>query len=360
MFYINNITLYQFRNYIEHQFLFNKNVVGICGANGTGKTNILDAIYMACFTKSYFNKPDALNVHYNCSGMRIQLNMLLQQLPLNITTIIRETGKKEFLVDGIEYKKLSEHIGKFPCVMISPDDVHIISEGSEERRKLIDTIICQLNQTYLTQLVQYNKVLQQRNSFIKHCNETQQTNNTLLQTYNHQLHELGSYIFIERRHFCSNYLPMVNTFYNTIANQNDSISLQYKSDLQQNDLLYLLEKNKAKDFALQRTSVGIHKDDILIEMNNYAFKQNASQGQRKSLLFALKLAEWQILQQYKGFWPILLLDDVFEKLDANRMHNLLAWVCNKQHAHIFITDTHADRLQQHLNNLQIQHQLVEL
>jgi DNA replication and repair protein RecF len=360
MLFVNSITLYQFRNYVSKQFLFSKNIVGLCGSNGMGKTNLLDAIFTSCFTKSYFNKPDALNVHYGLQGLRIETAIQLHQLPYTITHIVRETGKKEFLLDGQEYKKLSEHIGKYPCVMISPDDVHVITAGSEERRKLLDTIICQLNFTYLQQLMQYNKVLQQRNSFIKQCNETGQTNTTLLQTYNQQLHSLGTYIFEQRTIFCKEYIPLVQQFYSTIANGTDAITIAYKSDLQEKPLLQLLEENKQKDFALQRTTVGIHKDDLVFEMRQYAFKQNASQGQRKSLLFALKLAEWQILQQHKGFWPILLLDDVFEKLDANRMNNLLQWVCSKPTAQVFITDTHKQRLQEHLQGIGIQYELVEL
>ncbi|MFY7900385.1 MAG: DNA replication/repair protein RecF [Chitinophagaceae bacterium] len=358
MLQINQISLLQFRNYVQQQFVFTEKVVGICGLNGSGKTNLLDAIYYLGFTKSYFNKSDNQNAHHGLQGMRLQGDFLLQNEILNVTCIIRENNKKEFSVNGTEYKKMSEHIGKFSCVMIAPDDVELIIGGSEERRKFIDTILSQIDRNYLLNLIDYQKILQQRNSVLKQAAETGKMDDSLLEILNHQLAIKGDWIFIQRKAFLIPFLEITKDFYQKIARKSDAIALEYESDLMEFNTTTLLEKNLAKDKIVQRTTAGIHKDDIVFKMADRNFKNEASQGQRKSLLFALKLAEWQTLKQEKGFPPILLLDDVFEKLDEQRMHNLLKWVCESEDGQVFITDTHAQRLQQQLHAIPIQHQLI--
>ncbi len=360
MLQLQNISLYQFKNYISSQFAFTKKVVGICGLNGAGKTNILDAIYYLSFTKSYFTKTDTQNVHNGLQGFRINGQFLLGNDEQEIVAILRENNRKEFSINGVDYKKMSEHIGIMPCVMIAPDDIELITGGSEERRKLIDTILSQINAAYLQTLIEYNKILQQRNSFIKNAVDNGYTNQELLDIYNSQLAEKGTVIYNYRTVFLAEFLPLVNEFYTIIAGKTDAISLAFNSDLQKGDLLVLLKNAQQKDFILQRTTVGTHKDDIAITIGNVLFKNSASQGQRKSLLFAIKLAEWQILKNKKGFAPILLLDDVFEKLDEQRMHNLLQWVCKENDGQIFITDTHKERLQLQLRQLGISFQLIVL
>ncbi len=360
MLQIKNISLIQFRNYVQQQFVFTEKVIGICGLNGSGKTNLLDAIYYLGFTKSYFSKTDSQNVHHGMQGMRLQGQFMVQNEPQEVTCIIRENNKKEFSANGVEYKKMSDHIGKLSCVMIAPDDIELIIGGSEERRKFIDTILSQINRNYLHNLIDYQKIIQQRNSLLKQANETGNLDETLFAILNEQLSTKGDLIFTERHSFLNNFLTIVKDFYITIAGKNDAIDLIYESDLLQNKTATLLEKNKQKDIILQRTTAGVHKDDIGLKMGERNFKNEASQGQRKSLLFALKLAEWQILKTAKGFPPILLLDDVFEKLDENRMHNLLKWVCEAEESQVFITDTHANRLQQQLNAIPIQHQLISI
>ena len=241
--------------------------------NGTGKTNLLDAIYYLSFTRSYFSRPDTLNIHHGMAGMRLEGNYQLQSEPQLLTCIVRENNKKEISLNQEEYKKFSDHIGRIPCVMIAPDDISLITGGGEERRKFIDTILSQIDKTYLQHLIDYTK---------------------------------------------------------------------------------------QKDLVLQRTTVGIHREDLSFYMGEAAFKTEASQGQRKSLLFALKLAEWQVLKDKKGFTPILLLDDVFEKLDEQRMFQLLHWVCTESDGQVFITDTHSQRLQTQLENTKTAFQLINL
>ncbi|MBS1627280.1 MAG: DNA replication and repair protein RecF [Bacteroidetes bacterium] len=357
---ISALKLFHFKNYTTYQCSFNTPIVAICGANGSGKTNLLDAIYYLCFTKSYFLKQDNLIVKHNTAGMRVEGFFLKNETTLNAVGILRENNKKEFLLNDEAYKKLSHHIGKLPCVMIAPDDVEIISGTSEERRKFMDAVLSQLNNNYLQWLIDYNKILQQRNSFLKHASTQTYFDETLLATLDHQLSIHAALIYEERKLFFQTFTSTVIKLYHSIAGKNENIEITYESQLLNNSLQHLLTENRQKDLYLQRTGFGIHKDDINITINNQSFKLIASQGQRKSLLFALKLAEFETLKQHKGFSPILLLDDIFEKLDAERMHYLLQKVCVENNCQVFITDTHKQRLEQHLNNLQVKFQLIEL
>jgi DNA replication and repair protein RecF len=357
---LQSISLYQFRNYLQHSLSFKERVVGICGLNGTGKTNLLDAIYYLSFTKSYFGRTDSQNVHHGLLGIRVEGNYALNEEPQQLTCIIRENNKKELSLNGEEYKKFSEHIGKLPCVMIAPDDVELVTGKSEERRKFIDTILSQINRQYLQHLIDYTKLLQQRNSLLKQASEQGKIDEALLGIYSEQLSTKGQYIFEQRKIFLEAFLPLVYTYYIKISGKDDGITARYESQLLDGDMKQLLQNSRQKDFTLQRTTVGIHKDDIELMMGNASFKSEASQGQRKSLLFALKLAEWQTLKTNKGFTPILLLDDVFEKLDEQRMHNLLHWVCKEDDGQVFITDTHKERLEKSLQEIEVGYQLIEL
>lgn len=361
MYCINNIQLIQFRNYLSASFQFNERIVGICGNNGTGKTNLLDAIYYLSFTKSYLGKSEQSNIHHQLQGMRLKGGY---QHPLlaetTITCIIRENGKKEVHCNDVPYQKYSEHIGQFPAVMIAPDDTELITGSSELRRKLVDTLLCQTNSTYFTHLIAYQKNLVQRNALLKQWNETKQLNQTVLDYYHEQLGIHAQIIFNIREQFLQNWLPQVNSFYAKIAQTNELVSLHYQSHLHEKSMHQWLTFALQKDMLLQRTQYGIHKDDIVCTLNNQPFKLEASQGQRKSLLFAFKLAEWAYLKEQKQFSPILLLDDVFEKLDEDRMHNLLLWVCKENSGQVFISDTHPERIKMHLEKLAVPVQLLEL
>lgn len=360
MLLLQNISLYQYKNYISDQYQIKQNVIGICGNNGLGKTNLLDAIYFLCFSKSYFSKSDVATVHKGLLGMRLEGNFIKQDLPEKIVCIIREDNKKELQRNGEDYKKLSLHIGQFPVVMIAPDDVDLIIGGSEGRRKFIDTLLSQIDSQYLHSLIQYTKILQQRNSFLKSSGERGYTDEALLEILNLQLVIPAKIIFDKRNNFLQRFLPAVAESYLQIAGTSEPIDLTYYSPLFEDDFAKLLIAYQPKDLALQRTTIGIHKDDIELKLQNDPFKFIASQGQRKSLLFALKLAAFEEMKSVKGFAPILLLDDVFEKLDAGRMHNLLFKVCNQNNGQVFITDTDKQRLEQSLNALKVPYQLIEL
>ncbi len=379
MLFFSKISLTQFKNYQYASFDFTERVIGICGLNGKGKTNLLDAAYYCCFTKSYFTKADALNMQFGSDGFRIEAapsispegggnpgdisgdvedsNAIKSD---EIVCIFRNGGKKEVLLNGAAYTKLSEHIGKFPAVMIAPDDIGLITGGSEDRRRFMDTVLSQVDAEYLQQLIIYNKVLLQRNSLLKRFAEQGKTDWPLLEVLDEQLIAPGNFIYKKRKEFNEELIPLVQKFYHRIADNDETISLQYDSRLNDSSFHELLNSYRQKDFLLQRSNAGIHKDDIAFQLNGQVFKTTASQGQRKSLLFALKLAEFELLKASKGFAPLLLLDDVFEKLDDNRMQQLLHWVCNENTGQVFITDTHRDRLEQAFEKLETLYQIIEL
>jgi len=360
MFACRQLTLTHFRNYSFKQFDFDQNIIGIHGKNGSGKTNLLDAIYYLCFTKSSFNRPDMQSVKEDCAGFRIEGKFQKNDDGLKLVCILRENNRKEFSENETAYHRFSDHIGKFPCIMIAPDDISLITEGSEERRKFIDTLLSQLQHDYLEQLIAYNKILQQRNSFLKFASERNNWDQSLLEILNRQLTEKGNFIYERRVRFLNDFLPLVLDQYTSIASSNDRLALEYDSQLKNQSFEDLLQQNFQRDLYLQRTGCGIHKDDLDIRLYETGFKNLASQGQRKSLLFALKLAAFETLKANKGFPPILLLDDVFEKLDQERMQNLLEYVCVQSGAQVFITDTHEERLQQAFMKIGKEYQLIEL
>jgi DNA replication and repair protein RecF len=244
--------------------------------------------------------------------------------------------------------------------MIAPDDVQIITGSSEERRKLMDSLLSQIYPDYLKTLIQYNKVLLQRNSLLKMAAETGQLDTLLLETLNEQLIQNGNPIHQYRKELLKEWLPLILNLYEHIAGQLDQIDIQYQSALHQESFENLLHQSLPKDKILQRTQLGIHKDDLLITIQQQSFKQEASQGQRKSLLFAIRLAEWILIKKYKGYAPILLMDDIFEKLDEKRMIQLLDWVSQSTDGQVFITDTHKDRLTSLLGKHLTSYQLIEL
>lgn len=325
-----------------------------------GKTNLLDAIYYLCFTKSYFTRLDYVNVHHGQQGFRIEGEMELDKKTEKAICILRESGKKEFSVNDAAYEKFAGHIGRYPCVIIAPDDIQVITDGSEERRRFLDMLLSQLDADYLQNLISYNRVLQQRNSLLKSFAETGIQNLSLLEVLDEQLINPGTYIFEKRKQFLQSFLPAVIKLYSEISKQPEEVSLNYQSELLQCSFKELLNLSRHKDFAAQRSTAGIHRDDLLFTLDKQPFKNIASQGQRKSLLFALKLAEMEMLNQSKGFAPLLLLDDVFEKLDEQRISNLLQRVCVENKGQVFITDTNEERLRDHLVGIGVNFQLVLL
>ena len=360
MLLLQQISLVQFKNYTNRSFDFSERIVGICGKNGVGKTNLLDAIHYLCFTKSYFTRQDGNNVQHGSSGFRLEGNFELQDKPEKAVCILRETGRKEFSVNDDAYDKFSHHIGRYPCVVIAPDDAELITGDSKERRTFLDSLLCQLDAVYMQHLIAYKKILEQRNSLLKAFADSGNKDLSLLDVLDEQLIKPGDYIFNKRKEFLVSFLPITKHVYNDISQQLEDVNLYYESELLQATFEELLKANRTKDCFAQRTTSGIHRDDLDIQLGAQLFKNIASQGQRKSLLFALKLAEMEVLKKEKHFAPLLLLDDVFEKLDEERISNLLNKVCVENDGQVFITDTNEDRLKAHLDALSVNYQLIEL
>ena len=358
--FVSDISLFQFKNYFHQEFRFTERIVGICGRNGRGKTNLLDALHYLCFTRSYFTRHDQNVPQHGHQGFRLEGHFRLNGRTEKAVCVLRETGRKEFSVNDQPYSRFSQHIGRYPCVVIAPDDVQLIIGGSEERRKFLDTLLSQLDASYLQHLIAYNKILQQRNSFLKNYGDGPSRDLSVLDVLDEQLLAEGGPIFAKRERFLMGFLADVKHLYNEIAQSYEPLQLLYDSELLSSDFAGLLRFNRPKDLLLQRTAAGIHRDDLQFQMGAQPFKAIASQGQRKSLLFALKLAELDVLKAEKHLTPLLLLDDVFEKLDEERIGNLLKRVSADEEAQIFITDTNCERLTRQLEQLKQPFQIIEL
>ncbi|MCH5597738.1 DNA replication/repair protein RecF [Niabella ginsengisoli] len=268
--------------------------------------------------------------------------------------------QKEFLINGDAYEKFSQHIGRYPCVVIAPDDAILITGGSEERRSFLDALLSQINTDYLQNLILYNKIIQQRNSLLKAAADSGKIDEALLEILTGQLIKPGNFISEKRSQFLVSFLPKVKRLYTEIAQKEEDLSILYDSRLLETPFEELLAASQQKDKLLQRTTTGIHRDDIVLQLNNQPFKNIASQGQRKSLLFALKLTELEVINAEKKMIPLLLLDDVFEKLDEERISNLLQKVCIENNGQVFITDTNKERLETHLNQIKADYELISL
>ncbi|NLR77628.1 DNA replication/repair protein RecF [Chitinophaga eiseniae] len=345
MLYINKISLVQFKNYQQASFSFQHRIVGITGRNGAGKTNLLDAIYYLCFTRSYFTSSDTQNTRYQTNGFRLEGLLEKNGQPEKIVCTVKD-GKKEISLNDDKYDRFSRHIGHFPAVMIAPDDADIILGGSEERRKWLDSLLSQLYPDYLDHLIIYQKILLQRNTLLKNMAATGQQQDHLLDVFDLQLVMHGVPVYETRQAFLQTFIPKVQQLYDYIAGTHEVVNIQYQCTLQEEPYAAQLHKARYRDMQLQRTSTGIHRDDLLFLLDGHLMKTSASQGQRKSFLFALKLAQFEILRQHKNFPPLLLLDDVFEKLDQERVQRLIALVAGDHYGQVFITDTHVERLQQ--------------
>ena len=357
---LTRLSLTGFRNYSQADFAFADRVVAVCGRNGTGKTNLLDAVHYLCLTKSYFSRNDPGSVQRGAQGFRIGGDWETGEGALQTACILRENGRKEFQTGGVALTRFSTHVGRIPVVFVAPDDVQLIIGGSEERRRLFDTILSQMDPEYLQALIRYNRVLQERNSLLRRAAETGRLDEGLLDVLDMQLSVPGDLIHAKRRALFERYGPSTLVIYESISGGRESPVLGYSSPLSERPMIEWLSAGRREDLAAQRTRQGIHRDDIEIGLDDAPFRQTASQGQRKSMLFALKLAEFGMLEEAKGYPPVLLLDDVFEKLDGERMGNLLYRVCRENRGQVFLTDTHADRMRAVLGDNGVSFQTVEL
>ena len=343
--WLRKLSVLNFKNYSEAEVHLSPSVNAFTGNNGAGKTNLLDAVHYLSLCKSYFNPIDSQQIKQGSEFYMVQGVFEKNAQTEVISCGLKRNQKKQFKRNKKDYQRLADHIGLFPLVMISPNDVSIIIEGSEERRRFIDNVISQTDNSYLDELIIYNRNLLNRNALLKQIANTGKYDPTLLEIYNDQLVKSGSKIFDKRKAFMAIFTPVFNKHYLYLSDDAEQVELVYDSLLLRDDFASLLVKSLERDRILERTTAGIHKDELVFTLNGMPLKKFGSQGQQKSFLIALKLAQYTFLYQNKGFEPLLLLDDIFDKLDNNRTRKLMKMVSDKDFGQIFITDTSRDRIE---------------
>ena len=349
--YLQQLSVINFKNYDEAELVFSEGVNAFTGNNGAGKTNLLDAIHYLSLCKSYFNPIDSQQIKQGADFFIITGTFNKNDQPEAVACSVKRNQKKQFKRNKKDYQRLADHIGLLPLVMISPYDISIITEGSEERRKFIDNVISQTDNHYLDELITYNKILTNRNALLKQIADTGKYDPSLLEIIDEQLSSSGNRIFERRRNFMEGFVEIFNKHYDFISDNAERVELVYESQLLTDGFEQLLQKSFNRDRALERTTAGIHKDDLQFNIHGMPMKKFGSQGQQKSFLIALKLAQYTFLYQQKGFKPLLLLDDIFDKLDDNRVTKLMQMVSNNDFGQVFITDTGVDRVEQVFNKI---------
>lgn len=343
---ISGLQLIDFKNYGQLDIAFNSNFIGFTGENGEGKTNILDAIYYICTTKSYFNSVEKFNYRYDTHGMSLQAQVEKSNRDYRVHLKTQRGRKKEISVNQVKEESAVNYVGRFPIVMIAPDDNVMIYGGSAERRRVIDNVMCQSDVRYTELLIQYNKVLANRNAFLKQLAEDTSVSMDLLDTLDEMLSNLGEQIFVRRRAFIEDLKVEFQTTYNFISQGKEKIELVYVSHLRNGSLKDILMTQRQRDVYLQRTTRGVHLDDVELLLDGHPLKRVGSQGQQKTYVVSLKLALYRLLAKNKGVMPILLLDDIFEKFDNVRIRQLFSILSEIKIGQVFVTDTHVERIRE--------------
>ena len=357
---LKSIALLNYKSFSKINFDFHKKINCFVGKNGVGKTNVLDAIYLLANGKSYFNTLSVQNIKHDQDFFVVDGLFEKQNRSEQILCSIKRGQKKVLKRNGKVYEKFSDHVGLIPVVIISPSDQDLILDGSETRRKFLDSVISQTDHLYLQNLIKYQKIIQQRNALLKYFAINRVFENDTLEIYNAQLIEFGSQIFESRKSFIADFEPIFNKHYQTICDKQENVNLLYDSKLLKTDFGILLHENLQKDRLFQYTTVGTHRDDLLFQIDNQAIKKFGSQGQQKTFLIALKLAQFEFLKSKSGENPIVLFDDVFDKLDENRVQKIVEMVNSEVFGQLFITDTHQDRTQKILSAVDRQFKIFVL
>ena len=351
--YLSNLSLVNFKNIFQVDLVLSNRVNCFLGDNGQGKTNLLDAIYHLSYTKSFFNPIDSQNVKFDESFYVIQGDVKNKKDSLNLYCGLKKGEKKIFKKNKKIYKKLADHIGLFPVVIITPYDINLVLDGSETRRRFFDALIAQFDKNYLLELLQYNKLLKQRNAFLK----TKNSAIDLLEIYDEQMVDKAQSIFKSRNKFIVEFTPIFNQFYKDISSNKEDVSLNYHSSLIEDSMKKLFLMNRSKDQLIGYTSTGIHRDDFHFLINDNSLKKFGSQGQQKTFLIALKLAKFEYIKKKKNLTPVLLLDDIFDKLDDHRVGYILKLIEKNNLGQVFITDTSKDKIPNILKDLNIESNL---
>jgi len=358
--YLKKLGLTNFKNYELDEMEFSPRINCFVGNNGVGKTNILDAIHYLSLTKSFFNNIDSISIRHGEDYFIIQGTFNRDDEDDNVYCAFQKQKQKLLKRNGKEYQKLSEHIGRYPVVMISPADSVLISEGSEERRRFMNKIISQYNAEYLDSVLKYGKALQQRNRLLKDFRSSGRFDEDSLSIWDSQLVKYGNYIHSERSALVTELIPVFQEYYDMISSGRERVKLNYRSHLSEGDYSEMLVSTLQRDRILEYTTAGVHKDDLTLEMNDHPVKSLGSQGQQKSYLVALKLAKFDYIKRKSGFSPILLLDDLFDKFDSERVEQIIRLVGNHRFGQIFITDTNQDRLHEILSSHNTDYRLFRI
>lgn len=352
--WLEKIRLLTFKNYEEVAIDFSQYINCFVGENGSGKTNLLDAIYYLSFTKSAFSSTEQQNLRHGAPLFLIKGTFHRQDEAYDIQFSLQRGQKKDARNSRIPYDKLSEHIGLFPAVLISPDDTNLIRERSDNRRRFFDSIISQINHAYLDNLIRYNHVLRQRNSLLKQFAERHTYDQDLLDSYSEQLLSLGKQIYEARQAFVIQFIPLFEQHYRYLSDDKEAVSVQYESHFAEAHFKEAFYRAYQRDLTLQRTTRGIHRDDFVFEIAQYPVKKYGSQGQQKSFVIALKLAQFEIIYRETGVKPLLLLDDIFDKLDDHRIAQLTRLVIAQTFGQLFVTDARPERTYQLFGELEIE------
>lgn len=359
--YLKNLSLHNFKNIAEAELEFSSKINCFIGDNAAGKTNLLDAIYYLSFCKSYFNAVDSQNIRHNEDYFSILGKYEVNNSHADsVHCVQKRNQKKSFRLNKKEYERLADHIGLYPLVMISPYDRDLINEGSEVRRRFIDNVISQSDKVYLDNLINYNKALAQRNTLLRQFSERRYFDTASLEIWNDQLVGYADLIFPKRRQFLDDYIPIFSRYFSTVSGGNEQVDILYDSQLTGNTMGDLLTNSLDKDRILKYTTAGIHKDDLEFVIQGYPVKKFGSQGQQKSFVIALKLAQYEHIKALKGYKPIMLLDDVFDKLDDKRVEQLIKLTAENTFGQVFITDTQRTRIEHLLSNVHTDHKIYEI
>jgi len=359
--FLQKLSLSNFKNYELADLVFSDKINCFTGNNGVGKTNLLDAIHYLSFCKSYFNPADTQNIRHGQEYFAINGSFQRNgDSPDLVQCVQKRNQRKRFLLNKKEYDRLADHIGHFPLVMISPYDRDLINEGSEVRRRYIDSVISQFDKLYLDDLIQYNKVLQQRNALLKSFAEKAYFDQSQLEIWDEQMVRLGTLLFEKRSLFLQSFIPIFQHYYTFLSGGVEKVDVNYDSQLGKAEMASLIRESLPRDRSAQFSTVGIHKDDLDFTLDGFQVKKYGSQGQQKSFVVAIKLAQFDYTRNVKGYKPILLLDDVFDKLDDMRVQQLISLVSKHNFGQVFITDTSEDRIRRIFDSMDIDHRFFKL
>ena len=358
--FLKELSLTNYKNFESLKFSFDTKIICFVGLNGVGKTNILDSIYHLSYTKSYFNPIPSQNIKHGETFFFISGRYVINDKEENILVSLKKGDKKIIKRNNKLYKKFSDHIGKIPLVLISPDDRNLIIEGSETRRKFIDGIISQTDKEYLNNLIDYNKTLKQRNALLKMFYDNSESIRKTIDIYDRQLSSDAQKIYDKRREFLNEFIPIFKSRYKELSNDKENVEIKHSSDISPDQNLYKLLKNSLeKDLRFQYTTKGIHKDDLNLSLDNFPIKKYGSQGQQKTFLIAMKLAQFDYLSKLDSK-PILLLDDIFDKLDDTRVKQIINLVNQEKFNQIFISDTNKTRSENIIKKVNKSYKIFEI